>query len=565
MVLLPKPLTFGVGETSKSFDVLVTGDTIDEGDEKFTVTLQNAPDGATISLATAIATIEDDDEPAATAKLSIVAGNSDRLEGDNGVVDYTFQVTRSDALDGVTAVDYAVASTSQADGADFVGGLPSGSLTFNPGESTKTIFIPVNGDEDIELDETFEVVLSNSTGEATIVTGQATGVIQNDDVAALGLQLPNQVDEGSGTFSATVFRNTPTDQPLLVSIASLTPTIFTVPESVTIPIGASSVDFDINVVDNDRFDGGQQGQILVSASGLRDATGLVSVVDDEVPTLIISLADDQVPKFDGITQLTIARTGPLLESVSVILLADQQDPFVLNRTVQAPRNITIPAGSSSLTVDVEVIDDEYAERNSDFLFVAMAPGYSDGMSGLTVIDDDIAAIAFDHTDGSTFLSETGIADFVGIRIPTRPYTNVVIDIAVAPGSGFEVEPTQLTFTPDRWQESQFVRVKTTDQFSPENLIDSFFSLSAGNSGDLAYQLVASVEVPLVVAGSAGDTLAIRNSETGIELYDEETGTVLSRPTTDTNEIVTGDGDETFEIASVGPEGITTLAEPGRWR
>ena len=53
-------LTFAAGETGTTFDVAVTGDTVDEDDETFTVTLSNA-DHASIPDATGTGTITDDD------------------------------------------------------------------------------------------------------------------------------------------------------------------------------------------------------------------------------------------------------------------------------------------------------------------------------------------------------------------------------------------------------------------------------------------------------------------------------------------------------------------------
>ena len=53
-------LTFAAGETYKTFDVAVTGDTVDEADETYTVTLSNASN-ASIADATGTGTITDDD------------------------------------------------------------------------------------------------------------------------------------------------------------------------------------------------------------------------------------------------------------------------------------------------------------------------------------------------------------------------------------------------------------------------------------------------------------------------------------------------------------------------
>src|SRR5262249_22767771 len=56
----------------------------------------------------------------------------------------------------------------------------SGTLTFAPGETSKTVLVPTINDNVGEGTETFTVNLSNPTG-ATIAHGQGTGTILDDD------------------------------------------------------------------------------------------------------------------------------------------------------------------------------------------------------------------------------------------------------------------------------------------------------------------------------------------------------------------------------------------------
>lgn len=56
----------------------------------------------------------------------------------------------------------------------------SGTLTFSPGQTTRTIVVPVNGDTEPEATETFFVSLTNATN-AAIVDGQGIGTITADD------------------------------------------------------------------------------------------------------------------------------------------------------------------------------------------------------------------------------------------------------------------------------------------------------------------------------------------------------------------------------------------------
>lgn len=68
------------------------------------------------------------------------------------------------------------------DGRDFAGNrLPSDTVRFLPGESTRSISVNVRGDLLQEPDERFAVSLGNPTG-ATLGQAWATGTIRNDDL-----------------------------------------------------------------------------------------------------------------------------------------------------------------------------------------------------------------------------------------------------------------------------------------------------------------------------------------------------------------------------------------------
>jgi hypothetical protein len=116
--------------------------------------------------------------------LSITALNADRPEGNGGTTPFTFRVSRSGDRSGVSSVQWRVSSTGRdrVDGRDFVGNrLPSGTVRFLPGESTRSISVNVRGDLLQEPDERFAVSLGNPTG-ATLGQAWATGTIRNDDL-----------------------------------------------------------------------------------------------------------------------------------------------------------------------------------------------------------------------------------------------------------------------------------------------------------------------------------------------------------------------------------------------
>ena len=149
-------LTFAPGVMQQNIRVAVTGDALVEGNETFTVILSNPSEGASILDGRATGTIVNDDVAQASS-LSIAATSADKPEGDSGSTAFTFTVTRTGDLDGAASARWAVAG-SAVDGSDFTGGvLPTGTVRFAAGESSKVITVGVAGDSAGEANEAFRV------------------------------------------------------------------------------------------------------------------------------------------------------------------------------------------------------------------------------------------------------------------------------------------------------------------------------------------------------------------------------------------------------------------------
>src|SRR5262249_21209748 len=91
----------------------------------------------------------------------------------------TFTVSLSNPSVQTVTVNYATAGFTATAGSDFTS--VSGTLTFNPGQTTKTVTVSVLGDTTWERDETFRLNLSNNVG-AAMGDSQGIGTILNDDV-----------------------------------------------------------------------------------------------------------------------------------------------------------------------------------------------------------------------------------------------------------------------------------------------------------------------------------------------------------------------------------------------
>ena len=97
-------------------------------------------------------------------------------EGADETID--FAVTLSRAASGTVAVAYATADGTATAGADYT--ARKGELTFVPGETAKTVAVPVLDDAHDEGEETLTLRLTAATG-ARIADGVATGTIENAD------------------------------------------------------------------------------------------------------------------------------------------------------------------------------------------------------------------------------------------------------------------------------------------------------------------------------------------------------------------------------------------------
>ena len=210
-------LTFNPGDTSKTLTVLVNGDTVVEPDETFFVNL-SAPTNATIAVSQGVGTILNDDVAVPTLSIN----NVSVTEGNTGTVNAVFTVTLSASSAQTVTVNFATADGTATAGSDYV--AASGTLTFNPGDTSKTLTVLVNGDTVVEPDETFFVNLSAPTN-ATIAVSQGVGTILNDDVAptpTLSINNVSVTEGNTGTVNAvfTVTLSASSAQTVTVAFAT---------------------------------------------------------------------------------------------------------------------------------------------------------------------------------------------------------------------------------------------------------------------------------------------------------------------------------------------------------
>ncbi len=124
---------------------------------------------------------------------------------------------------------------------------------------------------------------------------------------------PGTFSEAAGANAATgtVTRSGDLSQPLTVTLTSNDTTEATVPATVTIPAGQSSVKFAVAAVDDTLSDGSQTVTISVSASGYNGGSTTVTVTDNEPPqyaALSLDFGTSSSPVASGFKQVTATTT-----------------------------------------------------------------------------------------------------------------------------------------------------------------------------------------------------------------------------------------------------------------
>jgi uncharacterized delta-60 repeat protein len=190
-------LSWNDGESSvKTFTVPIQADGLVEGNEAFSVNLSNANPAESLgSPATAVVTIVDDDF---FGELSF-NGPVYLADENGGTVGLTV-VRRQGSAEGVS-VDYATVPTGTG-GTNAVLGTDyqaaQGTLTFGPGETAKTIFIPLIDDQVADGEKTFQVRLSNPFNGKLAANGVTNALVRIIDNEAFNIPAGSTDDAFGG-------------------------------------------------------------------------------------------------------------------------------------------------------------------------------------------------------------------------------------------------------------------------------------------------------------------------------------------------------------------------------
>ena len=180
-------LTFGNGVSSQTFTVPITQDALVEGNETVNLSIFSPGGGASLTNpTTAILTIVDDDTNL-PGTLALASSTHTVAEGAGS---QTITVNRTGGATGTVTVNYATSNGTATSGSDYT--ATAGSLSFGPGETTKSFSVPILNDTADESAESFNVSLSGPTGGAVLGAPSSGSVTITDD----DLPEPGVVESG---------------------------------------------------------------------------------------------------------------------------------------------------------------------------------------------------------------------------------------------------------------------------------------------------------------------------------------------------------------------------------
>ena len=458
--------SFAANESTKTITVNVVADASIESDEGFTVTLSN-PSGATLGTpASATGTIRNDDFPPAPT-VAIAAASAEKAEGTGGgATSFTFAVTRSGDLTVTSSVSWAVTGSggNQAGAADFAGSvLPSGSVSFAAGESTKTITVSVSADSTVEADESFTITISAPNGATLGTPAFASGIIRNDDLPVLSIGDARITETDSGTVNAVlvVTLSGPAFVPVTVSYATFDRTAttagsdyFNTTGTITFAPGETSKPITVSVQGDTKFESEETFGVRLSAANggtIAKPEGLVTILNDDTRSRIAIAATD-ARRSEGNTgrmafTFTVTRTGSLVGDVMLPWKlsgsgARPADRFDFIGGVLPTGTVWFAPGRQTATVTVNVLADRVAEFDEQFTVTLQDP-----KNGL-----DFLAVGGGSANGTILNDDGGVP---------RTLVSATIQAQAFAGSGVATMPSSKTITPQAFAAAGYSTVPAT--------------------------------------------------------------------------------------------------------
>ena len=429
------------GATTATLPVALVDDSEQESSETVVLTLAAGSDYKVGSPGTHTLTIADDDTPTEPA-VTIAADASPVTEGAEAV----FTLTASP----VPSADLPVTVTVAADG-DY--GISAGARTVTiPTTGSATLKLSTTGDAADEPDGSVTATVTDGDGYTVGAPASGTVAIADDDTPAASFARASQsAGEGSGTSDVTVdLSPAPLADLTLAYTVGGTATAGSdytaLSGTVTAPAGATAATIPVTLID-DNVQEGSKTVVLELAAGSDYQVGspdthVLTVLDDETPPTvsfeplegrIVSARTSWVREGSGTHHLKVTLDKAPASALAVKYTvsgsaAAGADYVALSGTV------TVPAGATTATIPVTIIDDDEREHAEEIALwlVTDGPAYH-------VARPSSHHLIIDPSDGGPWVSFAALSHAagegsgtheVGVRLGPAPSADVTFAYTV---------------------------------------------------------------------------------------------------------------------------------------
>ena len=371
-------VTVPPGGTSFQIRVATLEDSLLEGTETMSVSASTSQNSSPV---VGIGTILE-----GTVVLSI-SGPSDVNEA-AGTITYT--VSLSGASEKPISVNYSSNSASALSDIDYSG--ISGSLTFAPGETSKTITLSIINDAVFEGAESFSVGLSNAVNAAiqngnvvTTIYDNGAGIGGNDDdrVVVTSVSSPSVTEggdlifnvnlSGAGDSNASVIVNASSGSASLVSDTAARE--FSVDGGATwspltgvvnVPVGSTSFQVRIGTVVDGLIEGSETFTLSAATAQNSSPVNGIGTINDGVGQTISVTGPASVNEAAGTVTYTVSLSSPSGAVVSVNYATNNGTAVAGNDFAATAGSITFAPGETSKTITVPITNDSLVENVESF-------------------------------------------------------------------------------------------------------------------------------------------------------------------------------------------------------
>ncbi len=388
--------------------------------------------------------------------------------------------------------------------------------------------------DDSELDGSRPVAVTATAAAYDLGAGSFT--VGDNEATTVSLTLPASLNENSSSSpgqASVQLANAPTAD-LPVSLTSSLTSYLTVPATVVVPAGQTSVGFVLTAPQNTVLEGPQNVVITATLAGSVPATGTVQVLDNESRALSLTLYSSSLS--EGAAAVAVGGRVTLGGTVTAPVTLQLSSSDTSELTV--PATVTVPAGSSMTPVfSLTPVNDTAFDGSQAVTVTASAATFTDSSRNLTVLDDDahhftVSAVPAQQVRHAPFnvsftardINDLTILAYAGTPVLTAAEGSTPLAVSPATVNGFVSGSKTVAVAVGDFAAAAVLTL--TDPVSGGAGSSNAFAVGTGPHARFGWNTIASPQLPsqafdvtLTAQDNAGNTITDYTGTAALSLPD----------------------------------------------